>query len=256
MNPGGAALGLVFERRSAMPTELTPQPFSPRPISPSAAVAIPSFLARVYAWMAVGLMTTALASFITVSNPAVFNAIFGNRIVFYGLLLGELGLVVWLSGLVGKLSSGAASAVFLLYSALNGVTLAAIFVVYTRSSIASTFAVAGGTFAAMSVYGLVTKRSLDGLGSFVSMGLIGVLIAMVVNMFLKSSMLGFVVSCVGVIVFVGLTAYDTRKLKMMAATVDGNSEDGRRGAISGALALYLDFINLFLMMLRLFGNRR
>jgi FtsH-binding integral membrane protein len=240
-----------------MPTEFPSRPvIGPAPISPSASLAIPAFLARVYAWMAAGLMTTALASFLTLSNPAVFSAVFGNRLVFFGLLFAELGLVVWLSGLVGKLSSVAASAVFLFYSALNGVTMASIFLIYTSSSIASTFAVAGGTFAAMSVYGLVTKRSLDGVGSFAFMGLIGVIIASVVNLFLKSDMLGFVLSCAGVIVFVALTAYDTRKLKMMAATVDGRSEEGRRGAISGALALYLDFINLFLMMLRLFGNRR
>jgi hypothetical protein len=240
-----------------MPTEFPPRPaIGPSPISPSASLAVPGFLARVYAWMAAGLMTTALAAALTLSNPAVFSAVFENRLVFYGLLFAELGLVVWLSGLVGKLSSVAASAVFLFYSALNGVTMASIFLIYTSSSIASTFAVAGGTFAAMSVYGLVTKRSLDGLGSFAFMGLIGVIIASVVNLFMRSDMLGFVVSCVGVIVFVGLTAYDTRKLKMMAATVDGGSEEGRRGAISGALALYLDFINLFLMMLRFFGNRR
>jgi len=240
-----------------MPTELPPRPFdSPQPISPSAAVAIPAFLARVYAWMAAGLMTTALAAFLTVSNPAVFNAVFGNRLVFYGLLFAEIGLVVWLSGMVGKLSSAAASAVFLFYSALNGLTMASIFAIYTGSSIASTFAVAGGTFAAMSVYGLVTKRSLDGVGSFAFMGLIGVIFASVVNLFMRSDMLGFVVSCVGVIVFVALTAYDTRKLKMMASTMDGASEEGKRGAISGALRLYLDFINLFLMMLRFFGNRR
>jgi len=240
-----------------MPTEFPPRPvIGPAPISPSASLAIPSFLARVYAWMAAGLMTTALAAFLTLSSPALFSAVFGNRLVFFGLLFAELGLVVWLSGLVGKISSVTASAVFLFYSALNGVTMASIFLIYTSSSIASTFAVAGGTFAAMSVYGLVTKRSLDGVGSFAFMGLIGVIIASVVNLFLKSDMLGFVLSCAGVIVFVALTAYDTRKLKMMAATVDGRSEEGRRGAISGALALYLDFINLFLMMLRLFGNRR
>src|ERR1039458_6465454 len=244
MNLSAGTLGCLFERRSLMPTELPPRPFdSPQPISPSAAVAIPAFLARVYAWMAAGLMTTALAAFLTVSNPAVFNAVFGNRLVFYGLLFAELGLVVWLSGMVGKLSSAAASAVFLFYSALNGLTMASIFAIYTGSSIASTFAVAGGTFAAMSVYGLVTKRSLDGVGSFALMGLIG-------------GILPFVVSCVGVIVFVALTAYDTRKLKMMASTMDGASEEGKRGAISGALRLYLDFINLFLMMLRFFGNRR
>jgi FtsH-binding integral membrane protein len=240
-----------------MPTEFPPRPvIGPAPISPSASLAVPGFLARVYAWMAAGLMTTALTAFLTLSNPAVFTAVFGNRLVFYGLLLAELGLVVWLSGLVGKLSSGAASAVFLFYSALNGVTLAAIFFAFTAGSIASTFLVAAGTFGAMSVWGLTTSRTLDGLGSFAFMGLIGVIIASVVNLFMKSDMLGFAVSCVGVIVFVGLTAYDTRKLKMMALAVDGGSEEGRRGAVSGALALYLDFINLFLMMLNLFGRRR
>jgi uncharacterized protein len=240
-----------------MPTELPPRPFdSPRPISPSASIAVPGFLARVYAWMAAGLLVTAGAALFTVSNETVLHAVFGNKLVFYGLLFAELGLVVWLSGLVGKLSSAAASGVFLLYSALNGVTLSVIFFAFTTGSIASTFLVAAGTFAAMSVYGLTTHRTLDGLGSFAFMGLIGVIIASVVNLFMRSDMLGFVVSCVGVIVFVGLTAYDTRKLKMMALAVDGASEEGRRGAISGALALYLDFINLFLMMLRLFGNRR
>ncbi len=240
-----------------MPTELPPRSFdSPRPISPSASVAIPAFLARVYAWMMAGLLTTALAAFVTLSTPAILQAVFGNRIVFYGLLIAELGLVVWLSGMVGKLSSSAAAGVFLLYSALNGLTLSAVFLAFTSASIVSTFVVTAGTFGAMSVYGLVTKRSLDGLGSFAFMGLIGVILASVVNIFLRNDMVGFVVSCVGVIVFVALTAYDTRKLKMMAATVDGASEDGKRGAISGALALYLDFINLFLMLLRLFGNRR
>ena len=133
---------------------------------------------------------------------------------------------------------------------------AGIFLVYTSSSIASTFLVTAGTFGAMSAYGLVTSRPLDGLGSFAFMGLIGVILASVVNLFLRNSMLEFVISCVGVIVFVGLTAYDTRKLKIMAAQVEADSEAGRKGAIQGALSLYLDFINLFLMLLRLFGNRR
>jgi FtsH-binding integral membrane protein len=171
-------------------------------------------------------------------------------------MLGELGLVAWLSGLVGRMSAGMASGIFLLYSALNGLTLSVVFLVFTRESIASTFVVSAATFGAMSAYGLATKRALDGLGSFCFMGLVGVIIASLVNMFLHSSMLGFVTSCVGVIVFVGLTAYDTRKLKMMAAVVDPDSEEGRRGAVSGALALYLDFINLFLMLLNLFGRRR
>jgi FtsH-binding integral membrane protein len=240
-----------------MLTELPPRPFdSPQPISPSAAVAIPAFLARVYAWMTAGLAVTAGVAFATLSNETLLRMVLGNRVVFFGLLFAELGLVVWLSGMVGRLSAPAAGAVFILYSALNGLTLSAVFLAFTSGSIVSTFVVTAGMFGAMSVYGLATKRSLDSVGSFAFMGLIGVILASVVNIFLKNDMLGFVLSCAGVIVFVALTAYDTRKLKMMAAAVDGRSEEGRRGAISGALALYLDFINLFLMMLRLFGNRR
>ncbi len=240
-----------------MPTELPPRSFDVnRPIAPTSAVAIPSFLARVYAWMTAGLLTTALAAFATLSSPALLRAIVGNRALFFGLMIAELGLVVWLSGLVGRLSSTAAGAVFLLYSALNGLTLSIVFLAFTSASIVSTFVVTAGMFGAMSVYGLVTKRELNGLGSFAFMGLIGVVLASVVNIFLKNDMLGFVVSCAGVIVFTALTAYDTRKLRAMAMAVDGTSEEGRRGAVSGALALYLDFINLFLMLLNLFGRRR
>ncbi len=240
-----------------MPTELPPRPFDEnRPIAPSSAIAIPSFLARVYAWMTAGLLTTALAAFVTLSSPDFLRMVVGNRVLFFGLMIAELGLVVWLSGLVGRLSSTAAGAVFLFYSALNGVTLSVVFLAFTSASIVSTFVVTAGTFGAMSVYGLVTKRELDGLGSFAFMGLVGVVLASVVNLFLRNDMLGFVVSCAGVIVFVALTAYDTRKLRAMATAVDGRSEEGRRGAVSGALALYLDFINLFLMLLNLFGRRR
>ena len=227
---------------------------SPIAISP---VAVESrFLTRVYGWMAAGLVATALVASYVASNEAIASVVIGNRVVFYGLMFAELGLVFWLSGMIGKMSATTASAAFLFYSALNGVTLSVIFFAFTRSSIASTFLVTAGTFGAMSLYGLVTKRSLDGLGSFCFMGLIGVVLASVVNIFLHSSQLQFIVSCVGVIVFVGLTAYDTRKLKMMAATIDADSEEGRRGAVRGALSLYLDFINLFLMLLNLFGRRR
>jgi FtsH-binding integral membrane protein len=240
-----------------MPTEIPPRPFdSPRPINPSAAVAIPSFLARVYVWMAAGLLVTAGSAFATLSSPTLLRAVFGNKIVFFGLMIAELGLVVWLSGMVGRLSSTAAGAVFVFYSALNGLTLSVVFLAYTSASIVSTFVVTAGMFGAMSVYGLVTKRELDGLGSFAFMGLIGVVLASVVNIFLRSDGLGFVLSCVGVIVFTALTAYDTKKLRMMAMAVDGASEEGKRASISGALRLYLDFINLFLMLLRFFGNRR
>lgn len=227
---------------------------APIAISPTAVET--RFLSRVYGWMFAGLLATALVATYTVTNEGLLKLVFGNRIVFYGLLFGQLGLVAWLSGLVGSMSARTASVVFLLYSALTGLTLSSIFLLYTAGSIASTFVVSSLTFGAMSVYGLVTKRSLDGVGSFCFMGLIGLVVASLVNLFLKSTMLEFVVSCVGVIVFVGLTAYDTRRLKIMAAQVDADSEDGRKGAIVGALALYLDFINLFLMLLRLFGRRR
>jgi FtsH-binding integral membrane protein len=226
----------------------------PVAISPSAVES--RFLSRVYAWMAGGLAITALVSWFTLSSPAVLEVVLGNRLVFFGLIIAELGLVVWLSGMVGKMSASTASAVFIAYAALNGLTLTGVFLAYTAGSIASTFVVTAGTFGAMSLYGLSTKRSLDGLGSFAFMGLIGIVIAGVVNIFLQSSMLEFVVSCVGVIVFVGLTAYDTQKLKAMGASIDADSEEGRKGAVRGALSLYLDFVNLFLMLLRLFGRRR
>ena len=230
--------------------------YSREPVAISPVRVETKFLTRVYGWMAGGLVSTAVVAWYTLSTPALLQLIFGNRLVFYGLLIGELGLVAWLSGLVGRMSASTAALVFLGYSALNGLTLSCIFLVYTSSSIASTFVITAGTFGAMSVYGLVTTRPLDGLGSFAFMGLIGVILASVVNLFLRNSMLEFVISCVGVIVFVGLTAYDTRKLKMMAAQVEADSEAGRKGAIQGALSLYLDFVNLFLMLLRLLGNRR
>lgn len=214
------------------------------------------FLNRVYAYMAGGLALTAFVAFFTASSPAMLQVILGNKLVFYGLMLGQLGLVAWMSGLVGNMSAATASTVFLIYSALNGLTLSVIFLVYTGTSIASVFVISAGMFGAMSLWGFATKRDLTGLGSFAFMGLIGIVLASLVNIFLKSDAVSFVISIIGVIVFVGLTAYDTQKLKQMAATVDADSEAGRRGAISGALALYLDFINLFLMLLRLFGGRR
>ena len=231
--------------------------FDNRPVAISPVSVESRFFTRVYGWMALGLGLTALVSFLTVSTPAVLQFVFGSRMVFFGLMIGELALVAWLSGLIGKMSATTAAVVFLAYSGLNGLTLASIFLLYTSSSIATTFVVTGGMFGAMSVWGMVTKRSLDGLGSFAFMGLIGVVIASVVNIFMKSTMLEFVISCVGIIVFLGLTAWDTRKLRSFAAAIgDIDGEDGRRMAVRGALALYLDFINLFLMLLRLFGNRR
>ncbi|TYO95769.1 hypothetical protein EDC39_11726 [Geothermobacter ehrlichii] len=214
------------------------------------------FLPRVYGWMTAGLALTALAALLTLSSPDLLRLIFGNRMVFYVLIFGELGLVIALSAAINRIGVTTATLIFLLYSALNGVTFAAIFLVYTSSSIASTFFIAAGTFAAMSVYGYTTRRDLTGWGSFFFMGLVGIIIASLVNIFLQSAMITWVVSYIGVFVFVGLTAYDTQKIKQIGEAGFA-SEDGRKkAAIIGALRLYLDFINLFLMLLRILGNRR
>jgi FtsH-binding integral membrane protein len=211
-----------------------------------------TLIRQVYAWMGGGLMITALVAMVTVSSPALLNAVFGNRLVFYALILGELGLVVAISGAINRLSATAASLLFITYAALNGVTMSVIFAVYTAESIGSTFVITAATFGTMSVYGYLTKRDLTGWGNFLFMGLIGVVIASLVNIFTQSSAASWVISAVGVIVFTGLTAYDTWKIKAMAAA----GAEGRKPAILGALTLYLDFINLFLMLLRLVGNRR
>lgn len=207
---------------------------------------------QVYAWMGLGLAITAMLAMVTVSSPGMLQAIVGNRPVFYGLMIGELALVFILSGAINRLSGTVATLLFLGYSALNGLTLSVIFIVYTADSIASTFAVTAAMFGAMSIYGYLTKKDLTSWGSFLFMGLIGIVIASLVNIFLQSSAVSWVVSGIGVLVFTGLTAYDTWKIKAMAAA----GEEGRKPAILGALTLYLDFINLFLMLLRFMGGRR
>ena len=194
------------------------------PISSSEAVAV-GFMSKVYIWMTFGLALTAITATITISSDTLINLIFGNKLVFYGLVIAELGLVIALSAAIKKISAFAATMMFLLYSALSGVTFASIFLIYTSSSIASAFFVASGTFGAMSVYGYVTKRDLSGWGSFLFMGLIGIIIASVVNIFLQSPMLHYVTSYIGVLLFVGLTAYDTQKIKRIGAAgfADGES---------------------------------
>ncbi len=211
-----------------------------------------SLLRQVYAWMGGGLLITALLAMVTLSSPALLNAVFGNRMVFFGLILGELGLVIAISRAINRLSASAASLLFILYAALNGVTMSVIFAVYTAESIASTFVVTAATFGAMSAYGFLTRRDLTSWGSFLFMGLIGLVIASLVNIFTRSSAASWIISALGVIIFTGLAAYDTWKIKAMATA----GAEGRKPAILGALTLYLDFINLFLMLLRLLGNRR
>jgi FtsH-binding integral membrane protein len=215
-----------------------------------------AFLRGVYGWMAGGLALTAALAFYTASSPALLQAIFGNRLVLYALLFGELGLVIAVSAAINRLSPAAATGLFLLYAGLNGVTLSAILLAYTGSSIAATFFVSAGMFGSMSLYGAVTKKDLAGWGSFLFMGLIGVVIASVVNLFLKSDLVSWVMAMCGVVVFTGLAAYDTNKLRALARQGFADAGAERKGAIIGALALYLDFINLFLMLLRLFGRRR
>jgi len=224
--------------------------------SAPAATVTSGFFPKVYGWMTAGLALTALAALLTLSSQAMLELIFGNRMVFYGLIFGELGLVIALSAAINRISAMTATLLFLAYSALNGITFAAIFLVYTSSSIASTFMIAAGTFGAMSVYGYVTKRDLTGWGSFLFMGLIGIIIASVVNIFMQSAMITWIVSYLGVFIFVGLTAYDTQKIKMIGQAGFADSESRHKAAILGALRLYLDFINLFLMLLRVMGNRR
>jgi FtsH-binding integral membrane protein len=215
---------------------------------------ITTFLRKVYGWMFVGLGITAAVSLGVASSPTLMRALVLNRFLFFGLMIAELGLVFYLSARVDKLAPGTASGLFLLYSALNGVTLAFIFLAYTGTSIATTFVVTAGMFGALALFGTTTKRSLAGVGQFVFMGLIGVILASLVGMFWKSAGLQFIISVAGVIVFTGLTAWDAQRLKVMAATVPESSYGSY--SVVGALALYLDFINLFLFLLRFMGGRR
>lgn len=216
------------------------------------------FIRSVYNWMAIGLALTGFTAYYVANTPALVQAVFGNQILFFGLIIGQLGLVFFISARIQKLQASTATALFVLYSVLMGVTLSFIFLVYTASSITSTFFICAATFVACSVYGWTTKRDLTSLGGFLFMGLIGIIIASVVNIFIRSSAMHMIISYIGVLVFVGLTAYDTQHLKTMALNQPADLEAGviRKGAIMGALKLYLDFINLFLMLLRIFGGGR
>ncbi|WP_342665963.1 Bax inhibitor-1/YccA family protein [Halotalea alkalilenta] len=214
-------------------------------------------MAQVYGWMACGLLLTAFVAWYTANSPAVLEIIFSNQWVFFGLIIVQLGLVIALSAAVSKMSPNVATALFMLYAALTGLTISSIFIVYTYSSIAATFVAAAGMFAVMSLYGFTTKRDLSGLGNMLFMGLIGIVLASLLNLWLQSEALMWAVSYIGVVVFVGLTAYDTQRLKLIGAQLEGSGHAQlRRSSILGALTLYLDFINLFLMLLRIFGSRR
>ena len=220
-------------------------------------VRVNDFIRSVYNWMAIGLALTGLVAFYIASTPALLELIFRNQILFFGLIIAELALVFVISARIQRMQASTATGLFILYSVLNGVTLSFIFLIYTRASIASTFFVCAATFVACSIYGWTTKRDLTSMGGFLMMGLIGIIIASVVNIFVRSSAMHMIISYIGVLVFVGLTAYDTQNLKAMAVSqpTDAGASVVRKGAILGALKLYLDFINLFLMLLRILGNR-
>ncbi|WP_343551551.1 Bax inhibitor-1/YccA family protein [Pantoea sp.] len=222
-----------------------------------ASTSLQTYMAQVYGWMTCGLLLTAFVSWFAARTPAVMELVFANRITFFGLIIAQLALVFVLSGMVHRMSGAVATGLFMLYSALTGLTMASIFLVYTYSSIASTFFVTAGMFGAMSFYGYTTKRDLSRFGSLLFMALIGILLASLVNFWLKSPALMWAITYIGVVVFVGLTAYDTQKLKAIGENINVNDKENlRRTSIMGALTLYLDFINLFLMLLRIFGNRR
>ncbi len=212
-----------------------------------------AFFRSVYGWMFTGLMLTALAALAVTQVPAMRQLILGTGLYFV-LFLVELGLVFYLSMRITKMSTGAAAFSFLAYSLLNGLTLSAIFFIYTHATIFNAFFGAAVMFGAMAVYGAVTKRDLTSWGSFFMMGLLGIVVMSLINFFLHSPAIHWAVSFIGVFIFLGLTAYDNQKLKSYAHAGTGTMQGNL--AIYGALALYLDFINLFLMLLRLFGDRR
>ncbi len=226
--------------------------YNPPGIMSSAELATRAFIQRVYLWMGLGLAVTGACALFMASDPRMIMALVQNRFLFYGLLIAELGLVVYLSGWVRTMEVGTARFAFLFYSALSGITMSSIFLIYTSGSIANAFFMSAGLFGIMSVYGWATKTDLTSMGNFMLMGLLGVILASVVNIWTRSPAVEWATSIMSVIIFTGLTAWDTQKLKAI------NREGGADGklAIAGALTLYLDFINLFLALLRVTGRRR
>ena len=214
------------------------------------------FLLNVYNWMAMGLALTAVIAYGVSTSETLLRTIFSNPILFWGIIILQFGVVIGLSAAINKMPVVLAIGAFFLYAALTGLTLSSIFVIYTSSSIASTFFVCAMMFGSVSVFGYITKMDLSGIGTFMFMGLIGLIIASVVNIFLKSSMLYWIISYAGVVIFVGLTAWDTQKLKRMSQEVSFDSDQGKKIAVLGALTLYLDFINMFLFLLRIMGSRK
>lgn len=216
-----------------------------------------SLMRSVYVWMTLALVITGLTAMYVAKSMTLIQLMMENSLFFWGLLLAEVGVVVYLTARIHRMAFSTATVLFILYSLLNGVTLSVLFLVYTLSSIATTFFVTAGTFGAMALFGYVTRRDLSRIGSLCIMGVIGLIIASVVNFFLHNSVVDLVISCAGVLVFVGLTAYDAQKIKRLL-TAEGMevNETTQKIALLGAMTLYLDFINLFIYLLRLLGDRK
>lgn len=221
----------------------------------SSALSFPALMSKVYLWMTLALVVTGMTAYYVASSPAILYAIVSNQIAFWGLFIGELVLVFVLSSRIMSLSFVTASLMFVIYSIMNGVFFSFILLAYTEQSIATTFLITAGTFAAMSLFGFVTKRDLSTMGRILFMLLIGLLIATVVNIFMKAEGLTLILNYAGVVIFVGLTAYDTQSIKQMLQE-HGDKEGAEKIALLGSLSLYLDFINLFIYLLRFFGESR
>jgi FtsH-binding integral membrane protein len=221
----------------------------------SMSAAFPVLMRKVYVWMTLALVITGVTAYGVATSPGLMMAIATNKLLFWGLIIAEFGLVVAISAAINKLSLTTATLLFVLYSVINGATLSFIFAIYTMSSIASVFFITAGTFAVMAVIGYTTKKDLTSMGKILFMALIGIIIATIVNIFLKSTGLQMIVSYLGVLIFVGLTAYDSQKIKQMLLMAPDASEGAQKIALLGALSLYLDFVNLFIYLLRIFGRR-
>ncbi len=219
------------------------------------AAAFPALMRKVYLWMTMALVITGLTAYIVATNETLLSIIFSSQAVFFGLVIAEVVIVIAVTAAINKLSLMVATLLFVLYSVLNGAVLSSIFLIYTAQSIATVFFITAGTFGAMSLFGYFTKKDLSSWGKILIMAVIGLVIATVVNIFLKSGPLETIVSYVGVLVFVGLTAYDTQKIKQMCLQAPDAGETMQKYALLGALSLYLDFVNLFIYLLRIFGRR-
>lgn len=217
-------------------------------------LAFPALMRKVYVWMTMALVITGITAYGVATSPTLLQMIYGSRIGIWALIIVELGLVFWISARIEKLSLTSATLLFILYSIINGATLSSIFFVYSPSAITKVFFITAGTFGVMALYGYFTKSDLSSWGKILMMGVFGLIIALVVNMFLKSAMMDLILSGIGVLVFTGLTAYDSQKIRQMLAMQTDMDESAQKIALLGALSLYLDFINLFLYLLRFFGR--